>query len=159
MICSCSDRTPCHIGDCGDSTSRSVCRFIDHEEDRCGKEWPRVDDGAVAGDLVYDDSEENGRNDAEKGDGGIKEEDQLNDNGLCKYEQLRLKCIARNNARLTKLGLNNDWEEKKSSKRRSAPTQPRQSLALEGLRRKNLDRAKRATAFNELEMPIEDLMK
>ena len=28
-ICSCSDETPCHIGDVGDSTSHGVCRLID----------------------------------------------------------------------------------------------------------------------------------
>ena len=29
MICSCSDETPCHIGDGGESTSLGVCRLIE----------------------------------------------------------------------------------------------------------------------------------
>ena len=29
MICSCSDETPCHIGDGGDSTSHGMCCLID----------------------------------------------------------------------------------------------------------------------------------
>jgi hypothetical protein len=29
VLCSCSDETLCLIGDCGDSTSHSVCRHID----------------------------------------------------------------------------------------------------------------------------------
>jgi hypothetical protein len=46
-----------------------------------------------------------------------------------------------------------------TSKKRSTPAQPRRSLVLDGPRRKNPDRASRATTFNELEMPIEDLKK
>ena len=131
MICSCSDKTPCHIGDCGGSFSHNICRLIDHKENQRSEERPSVDNGAMAGDRAREDLEENGHGDAENGYRGIKEEHpeddtktQSNDDGPCEYKRLRLERITQNNTRLTELGFNNDWEEKKTSKRRSTPVQP-----------------------------------
>jgi hypothetical protein len=85
----------------------------------------------MAGDRAREDLEENGHGDAENGYRRIKEEHpeddtktQSNDDGPCEYKQLRLERITQNNTRLTELGFNNDWEEKKTSKRRSTPVQP-----------------------------------
>jgi hypothetical protein len=77
------------------------------------------------------------------------------DRNRCEYERLRLERIARNNARLAELGFSDDRDMKKTNKRKSAPAQPRRSLALDGPRRQNPGRARRATTFNESEMLIE----
>ena len=55
MICSCSDETPCHIGDGGDSTSHGVCRQIDDcgiDGDSISRGVGGLDDNRVYGDSV-----------------------------------------------------------------------------------------------------------
>ncbi|KAL3778650.1 hypothetical protein ACHAW5_007540 [Stephanodiscus triporus] len=144
------------------------------EEDR-REERPREDDRAAVGGDRASASPENGRDDGEDGDDRIEEEDheessdgifdddssdddsqndEAKDDGLCEYERLRLERIARNNARLSELGFNDDKMEKKK-RRRSAPAQPRRSLVPDGPRRQNPGRARRATTFNESELLIE----
>ncbi|KAL3784945.1 hypothetical protein ACHAW5_003625 [Stephanodiscus triporus] len=91
------------------------------------------DRAAVGGDRASA-SLENGRDDGRTGmiESGRKIMREKAD-GLCEYARLRLERIARNNARLSELGLginDNKMEKKKKKKRR-------RSVILDGPRRKN----------------------
>ncbi|KAL3827047.1 hypothetical protein ACHAXA_007554 [Cyclostephanos tholiformis] len=118
------------------------------------EEDPDDDDDDENEDDDDDDGNDDENSSPSEGDGDPEDERAKDDDGLCEYERLRLERIARNNARLAMLGFD-DSSGMKKVKRRSAPARPRRSIGLDGPRRQNPDRERRATTFNESELLIE----